>query len=1019
MRFNLGYGTFGFWLESSNSPRFDDPDTTRAHRTEIRQAFSDDDITATVDLARTAGYRHHLRIAAYNLSGTTYSEARWFVNPVGLACARPKLCSGTPVFGQPVSGVECCYDDLDDTLRLADVARSADLGNPHNLGTARIGGFPAIVTYDAQAYAATGDARLATPASPAGNFGADFVQQQAVSVQKAATFWYDWLLTRWAINSFEDSPVGGLGAPIRAYVNLTTDRNGNPVTDNADADGLSRTIGFFVPGPRARVTAGMPEGVWHELFHLLINNLTRGALATGWEAAAIQEALADFGACVAKVYDGFHTNVAFSMRMLRTDGSFSALRHLRNPKSTYQLDGRIYPTRYVNDPDWCPESQAEACDFEYTNSLPLSHALVNLAIGGPHPDTGLRLPAVGSLGVEATFGVVLRAIQELSNRRNPAPVTMPEMADRIIVAAGGLGTAGGDLAREVFAAHGFLGGGPIGTPPPQPTPTPPPCRSGDCDGSGSVEIDDLIKATNVALGLQPVTACSAADADGNGQVQVDEILAAVGLSLSGCGGGGSSGSRLAAADDSLPSPTPTRAIAEPVSVQLQPGNVDARSGVPVSIPLYVWDSVAGNHVQGLLFDLALPSVLDPAFCFLEPALDAAFTLQVATPMPGITRLLVLPRTYPTADVIPDGLFARCATRTKANSLIDTYPIVVSNVSVATLGTPEDMIFTREGKLRITTGTGSNLTLSGRVTYFRSPTSEPVPVAGVSATLWPRNQFSIKAVTDTTGTFSFTGLERVDQHLTVRRKDAGAAAAAGFADAAWVLDAVTGNRLLGPEETLAADVTGDGTVSHIDALRILENAVARATAGPQTPFAVSERCNADFILLPRPSAQPNQSVNEPAVSPQWCSRGNISYAPLGGSAGNQDFVAVAAGDVTGDWPVATGMIEPPPPAPGEDWVPTEAAVDTRAAERLSRIDSAIVRLRDASAEEIPFTSLTRRQASRVKSAQKRLAHALAVATKLLVREHDRLTGLQGAAHPRRAEHVAAENPSPSTGGRKRS
>ena len=60
---------------------------------------------------------------------------------------------------------------------------------------------------------------------------------------------------------------------------------------------------------------------------------------------------------------------------------------------------------------------------------------------------------------------------------------------------------------------------------------------GDCDGNGSVSVDDLIRMVNVALELAPicsVSGCLAGDADCNCQITVDEIIQSVNNLLNGC-----------------------------------------------------------------------------------------------------------------------------------------------------------------------------------------------------------------------------------------------------------------------------------------------------------------------------------------------------------------------------------------------------------------------------------------------------------------------------------------------------
>jgi len=57
---------------------------------------------------------------------------------------------------------------------------------------------------------------------------------------------------------------------------------------------------------------------------------------------------------------------------------------------------------------------------------------------------------------------------------------------------------------------------------------------GDCDKSGVVTIDELVRGVNIVLGAQPLDACGSFDSDGNGLVTVHELTQAVNAALSGC-----------------------------------------------------------------------------------------------------------------------------------------------------------------------------------------------------------------------------------------------------------------------------------------------------------------------------------------------------------------------------------------------------------------------------------------------------------------------------------------------------
>ncbi len=57
---------------------------------------------------------------------------------------------------------------------------------------------------------------------------------------------------------------------------------------------------------------------------------------------------------------------------------------------------------------------------------------------------------------------------------------------------------------------------------------------GDCDGDGTVTVNEVIAMVDIALGTAPVSSCVAGDADGSGTITVDEIVAAVNNALGGC-----------------------------------------------------------------------------------------------------------------------------------------------------------------------------------------------------------------------------------------------------------------------------------------------------------------------------------------------------------------------------------------------------------------------------------------------------------------------------------------------------
>ncbi len=79
---------------------------------------------------------------------------------------------------------------------------------------------------------------------------------------------------------------------------------------------------------------------------------------------------------------------------------------------------------------------------------------------------------------------------------------------------------------------------------------------GDCNGDGSVAINELITSVNIALGSSPLSACPSIDADGDGNVGINELITAVNNALGGCAGA-----------------TPTPGVGTPRVFEVAPGEL--------------------------------------------------------------------------------------------------------------------------------------------------------------------------------------------------------------------------------------------------------------------------------------------------------------------------------------------------------------------------------------------------------------------------------------------------------------
>jgi hypothetical protein len=86
---------------------------------------------------------------------------------------------------------------------------------------------------------------------------------------------------------------------------------------------------------------------------------------------------------------------------------------------------------------------------------------------------------------------------------------------------------------------------------------------GDCDGDGTVRINELIAGVGIALGQSPVDGCPPIDGDGDGQVLIGELIAATNALLSGC-------PAVTATPTATPTTTPSPSPPPTATVNLPP-----------------------------------------------------------------------------------------------------------------------------------------------------------------------------------------------------------------------------------------------------------------------------------------------------------------------------------------------------------------------------------------------------------------------------------------------------------------
>ena len=123
---------------------------------------------------------------------------------------------------------------------------------------------------------------------------------------------------------------------------------------------------------------------------------------------------------------------------------------------------------------------------------------------------------------------------------------------------------------------------------------------------------------------------------------------------------------------------------------------------------------------------------------------------------------------------------------------------------------------------------SQARVHGKVSYYMCGSAVP----GVEVAL--NGTSSRMAMTGFDGEFDFADVS--DSEIELHGSKNGDVRSISALDAAYALQAVVGNRVLTPQQRIACDATGDGTVSALDATRILQRAI-----GAIATFPVADRC----------------------------------------------------------------------------------------------------------------------------------------------------------------------------------
>ena len=148
-------------------------------------------------------------------------------------------------------------------------------------------------------------------------------------------------------------------------------------------------------------------------------------------------------------------------------------------------------------------------------------------------------------------------------------------------------------------------------------------------------------------------------------------------------------------------------------------------------------------------------------------------------------------------------------------------------------------------------------LSGSIRHYS--TNLPVP----DVTVHLRGTGSFSTSTDIAGDFAFTDLDPGNWEVEPEKIE-DVATGIDSMDASYVLQVTVGSRSFDALQTLAGDVTGDGSISVLDAARILQFA-----AGTIDRFPVADTCGSDWAFVPMVDPAANQTMIPPQVTTGEC------------------------------------------------------------------------------------------------------------------------------------------------------
>jgi hypothetical protein len=209
--------------------------------------------------------------------------------------------------------------------------------------------------------------------------------------------------------------------------------------------------------------------------------------------------------------------------------------------------------------------------------------------------------------------------------------------------------------------------------------------AGDCDGSGSVAINELIHGLNILANNGPLAACPAADINGNGTVTIDESVAATGNAFEGCG-------------------THPSGPLGSIPVQIAVGSTNGTAGTEASFAATL--HTMGASVVSTQNDIAFDPLTPISDCEPNAALDKNGTFFVHQPSGctlGVdcTSIRAVVTSLSNFDLLPDGAeLYTCTVEIDSGAPDGTYPLQSSNEHASTPRGRPNPVFATDGVVTV-------------------------------------------------------------------------------------------------------------------------------------------------------------------------------------------------------------------------------------------------------------------------------------------------------------------------------